>query len=96
MLRKKMTMFMLVAAMGVGTFALTGCGTDTSNASEVEQKKDEVKVDLYNVDGKTKIETLKVKSGEKVTPKEPKKDGYKFVAWYLNPYDKITFERVEG
>lgn len=85
MLRKKLSMFMLATAIGVGTIALTGCGTDTSKANEVETKKDTLKVDLYGVDGKTKIESIKVKSGEKINPKEPQKDGYDFVAWYLTP-----------
>ncbi|SDY11950.1 InlB B-repeat-containing protein [Lachnobacterium bovis] len=98
MLRKKVTAFLMVATMGVGALGMSACGTDSSKAdsAKADTVKDGVKVEIYNVDGKTKIETLKVKSGEKVNPKEPKKDGYKFIGWYLTPDHTRKADLTQG
>ena len=87
MFKKKATLMLLVATMLVGGAGLTGCGTSEtkSNAAGTEStKKDEVKITLYDTDGKTVLDTVKVKSGKKAEIKTPEKKDYTFVDWYLN------------
>ena len=91
MKRKQVVTWIMMACMAVGSLAMTGCGSkgeaaDTGKKTQQEASKgDEVKVTMYDTDGKTQLDTVSVKKGEAFTAEDPKKDGYTFVGWFVTP-----------
>ncbi|SCW75912.1 Listeria/Bacterioides repeat-containing protein [Lachnospiraceae bacterium C10] len=89
MKRKQVVTVLLMTCMAVSSLAFTGCGSKsqakTTTKQETEAQADEVKVTMYDSDGKTELSTAAVKKGELFTEADPKKDGYTFVGWYVTP-----------
>ncbi|MBQ5430552.1 MAG: InlB B-repeat-containing protein [Lachnospiraceae bacterium] len=99
MKRKQVVTFILMACMAVGSLAMTGCGSKGEAADKTQKteqaKSDEVKVTMYDTDGKTELGTVNVKKGETFTAEDPKKDGYTFVGWYVTPELSRTFDATK-
>lgn len=51
------------------------------------------KLELYDADGKTLLQTITVKDGEAPTrPKDPTKDGMTFDDWYITPTNQTKYD----
>ena len=82
---KKIFMFLSLLLV---TLTLVGC-VGTGNGG---QKEKEYTV-IFNTNGGTVIESVKVKEGEKLTlPEEPVKTDFKFLGWYEDSLFKVEFD----
>ena len=65
--------------------------TLTAKWNKITVNDDEIIV-KFDTDGGNSISSLKIKKGEKIEkPKEPTKEGYKFIGWYLDD-EEYDFE----
>lgn len=78
---KKLKWIALLFVMALGFSVLAACSGEGETFT----------VTFYGRDGKTAIETVEVKEGEKVENWTPTEEGYTFIGWYATPSLKLPF-----
>lgn len=97
-MKRKLVTALVLGALMVGSLSACGGsdkGTDAAKsqtATESEQKDSECTVTVYDSDGKTVLDTVKVESGKTVDIEAPTKDGYTFMGWYATPELSRAFD----